>query len=46
MEGIVDDVDEDDVALAMSTELTRPAHTLSDRRTQSYSSLRDAGVNF
>jgi hypothetical protein len=40
-----DDVDEDELALAMSTELSRPARTLSDRRTRSFTSLRDVEVN-
>ena len=39
-----DDVDEDELALAMSTELSRPARTFSDRRTRSFTSLRDAEV--
>jgi hypothetical protein len=40
-----DDVDEDELALAMSTELSRPARALSDRRTRSFTSLRDAEVS-
>jgi hypothetical protein len=44
MEGS-DDVDEDELALAMSTELSRPTHTLSDRRTRSFTSLGDAEAN-
>lgn len=40
-----DDVDEDELALAMSTELSRPARAFSDRRTRSFTSLRDAEVN-
>ena len=40
-----DDVDEDELALAMSTELSRPARALSYRRTRSFTSLRDAEVN-
>lgn len=45
MEGLSDDVDEADLAMAMSTELTRPAYALYGRRTRSYNSLRDAEVN-
>ena len=40
-----DDVDEDELALAMSTELSRPARALSGRRTRSFTSLRDAEVS-
>jgi len=43
MDGI-DDVDEDELALAMSTELARPTRNLSDRRTRSFTSLQDAEV--
>jgi len=39
-----EDVDEDELALAMSTELARPTRNLSDRRTRSFTSLRDAEV--
>jgi hypothetical protein len=40
----VDDVDEDELALAMSTELARPTRNLSNRRTRSFTSLQDAEV--
>lgn len=40
-----DDVNEDELALAMSTELSRPARALSNRRTKSYTSLQDAEAN-
>jgi len=40
-----DDVDEDELALAMSTELSRPPPTLADRRTRSFTSLQDAEAN-
>jgi hypothetical protein len=38
----MDDVDEDELTLAMSTELTRPSHPLVRRRTRSLTSLKDA----
>jgi hypothetical protein len=41
----VDDVDEDELALAMSTELARPTRNLSNRRTRSFTSLQDAEVS-
>ena len=41
----IDTVDEDELVLAMSTELSRPPRTLSDRRARSFTSLRDAQVN-
>ena len=37
-----DDIDEDELALAMSTELVRPVHSIPDRRTRSFTSLQDA----
>jgi len=43
MEG-PDDVDEDELALAMSTELSRPSATLPPRRARSFTSLRDEQV--
>jgi hypothetical protein len=38
----MDDADEDELSLAMSTELTRPSHPLVRRRTRSLTSLKDA----
>jgi len=37
-----EDVDEDELALAMSTELVRPVPSISVRRARSFSSLQDA----
>ena len=41
-----DDVDEDELALALSTELCRPSPIISDRRTKSFTSLRDPETQF
>ena len=41
----MDDIDEDELALAMSTELPRENRTLSERRTRSFSSLDDFEAN-
>lgn len=43
MEGS-DDIDEDELALAMSTELSRPTHTVAPRRARSVTSLRNTEV--
>jgi hypothetical protein len=40
----MDDVDEEELSLAMSTELSRPIHILERRRTRSLTSLQDAQV--
>jgi hypothetical protein len=39
-----DDIDEDELALAMSTELSRPTRTVALRRAHSVTSLRDTEV--
>jgi hypothetical protein len=39
-----DDIDEDELALAMSTELSRPTHSVAPRRARSVTSLRDTEV--
>jgi hypothetical protein len=37
-----EDIDEDELALAMSTEMVRPVNSIPDRRTRSFTSLQDA----
>jgi hypothetical protein len=39
-----DDIDEDELALAMSTELSRPTRTVAPRRAHSVTSLRNTEV--